>query len=351
MAGKLRTIANNSLLCLISLLLPLIYFTATPSRTSALQLPQRSLYIQNSQPGATTSHVFRFSYASPDAVGSVVFEYCTSPFIELTCDAPSGMDASGTALTDQTGETGYSILNAGANRIVLTRASASPPVPNPSSYSFDGIINPAGSASTFYVRITTFASADGSGSYIDFGAVVNATTAAIQVSSEVPPILKFCVGLTLADDCSSTGESVIDLGDLTTARPANGSSQMIAATNAEFGLAISVHGTTMTSGNNVIAPLANPTVSAPGNAQFGINLRRNTDPSVGAEPTGAGISNPAARYGTPNRFAFVNGDIVATSSAATDSRKFTASYVVNVSPSQPPGVYTATLTYVCAATF
>jgi hypothetical protein len=350
MASRLRTIARNSLFAFLSLLLLLTYFTVIPPRVSALQLPGRRLYIQNSQPGASALHAFSFSYVSSSAIGSVVFEYCTDPFYELPCDAPPGVDASGAVLTDQSGETGYSILSAQTNRIVLTRPSVVP-TQNSSSYTFNPVINPTGAAATFYVRMTTYASTDGSGPYMDFGAVVNSTTTSVLVSSEVPPILKFCVGLVLADDCSTADESVIDLGDLATSRVARGSSQMLAATNAEFGLAISVYGTSMTSGNNVIAPLQNPTVSAPGNAQFGLNLRRNTDPVVGDDPTGAGVSNPTARYGTPNRFAFVNGDVVATSSAATDNRKFTSSYIVNISPDQPPGVYTATLTYVCAATF
>jgi len=60
---------------------------------------------------------------------------------------------------------------------------------------------------------------------------------------------------------------------------------------------------------------------------------------------------PTSRYDTPNKYAFTPGDVVATSPDATDIRKFTTSYIVNVPPSQPPGVYTATITYICTATF
>lgn len=126
---------------------------------------------------------------------------------------------------------------------------------------------------------------------------------------------------------------------------------MIAATNADFGLAIAAYGTTMTSGNNIIPALTTPTVSAPGNAQFGLNLRNNSDPDIGEDPSGGGVAMPTAAYNIPNRYVFNSGDIVATSPAVTDTRKFTSSYIVNVSSSQPPGVYTATLTYICTATF
>lgn len=341
--GKMKYLAGLTLLTVA-----LATFVAP---AEALQLSGRSLYIADVNPGATTTHTFTFSYTSPDAVGSVVFEYCTNPFFELACNAPSGVDVSGGILDQQTGEAGFSILSAQPNRLLLSRSPASNPVQNPSQYVFADVINPTGAPESFFVRMTTYASSDGSGAYIDYGAVVNSTTQNIQVSSEVPPILKFCVGLVLANDCSTADDSVVDLGDLTTARASAGSSQMIAATNAEFGLAIAAYGSTMTSGNNLIAALESPTVSAPGNAQFGINLRRNTDPQIGEEPSGIGISLPTAKYNQANKFAFTSGDVVATSPSATDSRKFTVSYLVNVPPSQTPGVYTATLTYICTATF
>jgi hypothetical protein len=173
----------------------------------------------------------------------------------------------------------------------------------------------------------------------------------VGLSAEVPPYLKFCVGLSIGDDCTTAEGNLIDFGDMSRTVASSGTSQMLAATNAEIGLAIAVYGTTMTSGNNVIPALASPTVSAPGNAQFGINLRANSSPPVGQNPSGGGISNPAARYNSPNLFAFGSGDMVATSPNATDTRKFTVSYIANISPAQAPGVYTATLTYICTATF
>jgi len=350
MVGNMRTIwrrfvtAAAALAILLCSLLP-----AVPVR--AAQLSNRGLTIGDITPGAVTSHNFKFTFVSPDPVGSVRFEYCTSPLPDLPCDTPPGLDASAATLTGQTGEADFSILTAQPNLIVLTRAAAAAPANNASSYSFDGIVNPGPATGTFYVRISTHASADASDAMIDSGAVVNATSQEVTVSTEVPPILKFCVGLELADDCTTADDSLIDLGDLAASRASSGSSQMLAATNAEFGLAIAAYGTTLTSGNNIIRALSGPTFSAPGNAQFGINLRDNSDPDVGQNPSGIGIASPTGDYNIPNRYLFRTGDVVATSPAATDVRKFTVSYIANVPPSQPPGVYTATLTYICSATF
>src|SRR5205085_1354172 len=122
--------------------------------------------------------------------------------------------------------------------------------------------------------------------------------------------------------------NLIDLGDLSAQHVSSGSSQMQAGTNAPFGLVIGAYGTTMTSGTNSINALPSPTLSAPGNSQFGINLRKNTDPFIGQDPTGgAGLANPTPNYNIPNSFTFNNGDTVATSPVATDIRQFTVSYM------------------------
>jgi hypothetical protein len=280
-----------------------------------------------------------------------MFEYCTSPLLEVTCDAPVGMNATNAILTQQIGEGGYFILTGQTNRIILTRAPSLPPTVNPSSYIFDNIKNPTDIAKTFYVRITTYGTTDATGPETDFGAVVNTTTQGVEVNTEVPPYLQFCVGVTISGDCTTAADNLVDIGTLASSKVSSGTSQMMVATNGDFGLVIGMYGTTMTSGNNIIAALNAPTVSAPGNAQFGLNLRDNSNPNVGSNPSGGGIAAPTAKYNTPNRYAFTSGDTVVTSDDVTDTRKFTVSYIANVPPDQAPGVYTATLTYICTATF
>jgi hypothetical protein len=320
-------------------------------KASAADLESRSLRIEDPTAGEATPHTFRFTYPTTDTIGSVVFEYCTSPLLALPCDIPPGMDASGAALAGQTGVANYVQSVTQPGRIVLTRIPSTVNSGTAASYVFNNVINPTGAPDTFYARISTYTSIDGSGQAIDFGAVVNSTTQGVGISSEVPPILNFCVGVAIPGDCSTADGSVIDLGDLTPSVTSSGTSQMMVGTNADFGVSIAAYGSTMTSGNNIIRALTDPTLSAPGNAQFGLNLRSNSNPDVGENPSGGGIVVPTARYNTPNQFAFVSGDIVASSLDATRIRKFTASYIVNVPPSQQPGVYSATVTYICTASF
>lgn len=328
----------------------LLALAPAPSASAARPIA-RSLRLGDVRPGATTTHEFAFTYPTTTTIGSVVFEYCDSPLIQLPCDAPAGLDVSGVTLQQQTGQTGYTIhTSSTASKIVLSRIPAAAGT-TPSSYLFSDAVNPPGMPTPFYVRIFTHASSDASDPYIDFGAVVNHTTDGIHISSEVPPILNFCVGQQIPGDCDSAEGNLVDVGLLRPTTTATGTSQMIASTNAEFGLAITVQGITMTSGNYEIPALQTPTENAPGNAQFGINLRDNAQPDIGQDPSGIGSITPLADYNIPNRFLFRNGDVVAITANATDLRKLTVSYIINVPPTQHPGIYTTTLTYICTATF
>jgi len=322
-----------------------------PRIAAADTLQQRSLFLSNTAPSASSDEVFNFTYQTAAVIGSVSFEYCDSPLEQVPCVAPGGMDASAATLQDQSGVTGFSMESASANKLIIGRVPAAIAGHWAASYSFGSVVNPSGAPHSFYVRINTYSSSDGSGASIDYGAVVNSTTQSVQISTEVPPILNFCVGQSIPTDCSSADGDVVDLGVLRSSSAATGTSQFLVGTNAQFGLAVTAAGTTMTSGNNVIPALASPTPSAPGTAQFGLNLRANTSPPIGADPTGPGVASPSSQYNIVNRFVFHPNDVIVASSGTTDTRKFTVSYLANVPASQPPGVYTATLTYICTASF
>jgi hypothetical protein len=92
-------------------------------------------------------------------------------------------------------------------------------------------------------------------------------------------------------------------------------------------------------------------VSRPGLPQFGFNLRANSSPAGGSDPIGPGVGTPQAGYNQPNIYRFVNGDVIASTTAPDDIRQYTASYLVNVSAAQPAGIYVSTVTYVCLANF
>jgi hypothetical protein len=339
-------IAGTSLLVVVSLL-----FAVVP--VYGAQLSSRKITVADSSPSVLTSHRFNFTLPTITPLGSIKFEYCVNnPFVGTTCTPPAGLDLTGAVLSGQTGETGFSIdASSTANTLVITRAAVVPSA-IPVSYTFSNLINPNTTNQTVYVRISTYATTDASGPTTDEGAVVFSTASGVTVAGFVPPYLTFCTGVTVAVDCSSSNGSQLNFGSLSTSQPRFLSSEFSGATNDPGGFSTSVTGITMTSGSHIIPALATAQASQPGVSQFGMNLRANSAPPVGSEPLGFGISNSVAQapFNTQNLFVFKN-QIITSSPLPTNFTKFTASYIVNISPAQQPGIYTTTLTYIAVAAF
>ena len=324
------------------------------STASAAQVTQRSLTLSSPIASATNvSYTFRFTINNSYSMGSLAFEFCVEdPLPNEPCTSPNGFDTSSIVLASQGGETGFSIdgVNSTNNRLVLTRTAA---VTNPgqSVYQFTGVTNPDSDGS-YYARIYTYASTDGTGAQIDDGGIAFAINKPVSVQAEVPPYLFFCVGITITGlTCSGSAGSFLDFGEFTTTDTSFAQSQVMVATNARYGLSISANGTTLTSGNNIIPALAAPTAAATNTSQFGINLRDNSNPNVGEEPAGIGAAYVTANYNTPNLFKFSSGEAIAASTGTSDYKKFTISYMVNVGQNQSPGIYSTTLIYIGLANF
>lgn len=320
---------------------------------SAQQLNYRNVTINDATPSAVTIYNFQLTPASVDPVGSMVFEFCAnSPLFDVGCVAPSGLALGSAVFGTQTGNTGFSIdnIDSTANRLVISRVAA-PMITDPSSYTFGNITNPSTPNQTVYVKISTYLSTQGTGSSIDKGAVAFSTASNFVVGAYVPPFLNLCVGITVTDNCTQTNGDSINLGDLSTKSASAGSSQFAVSTNDSNGCNIYVLGTTMTSGNNELPALNSPQASQPGISQFGLNLRKNSNPIVGLDSSGAGSNVVEGLYASPNLFSFVPGSLVAHSPVSTDYNRMTVSYLVNISATQPAGVYSTTLTYLGSAQF
>ncbi len=319
----------------------------------ALELKSRSIAVSSSTVGAATQHNFSFTVPSTVVIGSIAFEYCTnSPLPTVPCVPPVGLDLTNMVLTAQTGNTGFSISpgDSTANKIVIARTAAAGNAV-PSSYTFNNIINPTTVNETTFVRISTFISTDATGAATDDGGVAFAVTQNFRVDAYVPPFLTFCAGVTVSLNCTNATGVLIDIGELQKNLTSTATMQFSGATNDFTGFTTYLNGYTMTSGNNIITPLSSGGTSATGTSQFGLNLRANSSPSVGIDPSGPGSSTPAAGYNTPNSFKFVSGDAITNSPVATDFRLFTASYIVNIPPNQNPGVYATTMTFTAVASF
>jgi hypothetical protein len=172
---------------------------------------------------------------------------------------------------------------------------------------------------------------------------------------------------------------------------------MAASTNATTGYVITVSGPTLTSGSNTITAIGGTAdVSRIDTRQFGLNLIDDLNPTAPTvtDPTiGSASDNPITYYdgdsqgtggnlnpATDNTdytgkaavnfdgaedvtnhyptYAFAAGttNIVAKSDSTgtagpTNTQRYTATYIVNVSGNLPAGTYKTTLTYICTPTY
>ncbi|MBX4188602.1 hypothetical protein KW792_00700 [Candidatus Saccharibacteria bacterium] len=340
----------------LSIILAILGFTVSLNFSrpaTAFNMLNRSIILGSNLPSDNTSHNFQFDIPTTVNISSIQFEYCTnSPSFYLSCTAPVGLDVSGANLALQSGNTGFSINTSAttANNLVINRTS-SPGSAATNHYDFDNIVNPSTSGQTVYVKISTHDTPDASDPRQDSGAVAFAVQSIFNVDAFVPPFLQMCVGVTVAPNCSSIIGDSIDLGILSSTIANKGQSQYAVATNDISGYVVFALGTTMTSGSNVIPSLGAPTASLPGTGQFGMNLRANLVPTIGQNPVGIGTGVPTSGYNIPNRFTFNDGDSISSSTLPSDYNRMTVSYLVNVPKSQPPGVYSTTITYVATVQF
>ncbi len=323
-----------------------------PLQVQAADFENRSWQLFNSAPGATTDYSTTFTITTNTTIGSLSILLCSNnPLQNESCALPAGLDVTNAQLSYQSGLTDFTLFPAATNELILSRTPSVITPPLTVTLTFDNIINPS-SAGPYFVRLAAYSSTDATGPSVDYGGMAFSITNNVQVNSVVPPHLTFCSGLVISSfDCSSASGDYINFGNLSPSHSSQATSQLLVATNALNGYVMQVYGNTMTSGNNIINAMANDTTSQPGISQFGINLRGNTNPLIGNDPTGPGTGEPMAAYNSPNHYQFVSNDVIASSISSDNYRKYTVSYVVNVSSNQEPGVYASTLTYVCAGSF
>jgi hypothetical protein len=340
----------------------------------AAQITSRSLLLQSgpsdggSKPGGVVYHFFGFTLPGGSTVGSIKFQYCTTA--SGTCTMPTGLVTTSATLGSESGVTGFSMVNATNGSPYLTRTAAAIGSNVAVTYQLRTITNPTTTNSTFYVRLSTYASTDTTGGTTDTGTVAASTATQIVLSGTMPESLVFCTGGTVGTtagvpDCATATSGTVNFNQLfSPTDTATATSQMAASTNAGAGYNVTLTGPTLTSGSNTVSAMSSATTGVRGTSQFGLNLKANTtttsNPAVGIEvaPAANGTNykgQAIAGYNTVDTFKFASGDSVANSSnggaGGTDAQIFTASYIVNVPGSQPAGTYTTTLTYICTPTF
>lgn len=332
-----------------------VIFAAVPA--TAAQITNRKVTLSNSKGGATNvTYTFNADAlpTSGSPLQSVQAQACTAA--SDPCVTPTGFTGASAGLALQptglgAGSGWVDESAAGALRIKHDTNVASPA--GAVTITWNGVTNPTADNTTFFLRLTTY-SDNAYTTALDSGTIALSTAEQIALTALVDEALTFCTGtsgITNSSCAGATGNSV-DLGTITPSLTGIGNSQMGVSTNASSGYAITVSGTTLTSGGNNIDALTTQTASTIGAEQFGINLRDNATPNVGAEPTGAGSAIPNANYNLADQYRFVGGEVIASNGAPDQHRLFTVSYMANVAAGlTAAGTYTTNLTFVATGTF
>jgi hypothetical protein len=352
-------------------LLGLAVNAASPFMAQAAgQLTSRSAVVSTSAGAATgVAYTIGFTLSGSQSLGSVKFEICDSPVSTSACAGTgnsSGASFGSSTFGSMSLGVGWSIgsqtgAGAGGTSLVLTHSAAS--LSGAAVAVINNVTNPTANNKQYYLRISTYTdtvAATPAYPGTDFGGIALGTAQPITVSGTMPESLVFCVG-TSGSDCTNITGSSVDLGTFSPVATNVGTSLMSASTNAGSGYGITINGTTLTSGANNIPAMGTQSAnsaacspsctSATGTSQFGSNVRANGSPAVGADVTGLGTAVGFGGYNTANSFRFFSGDTVASVGGVTKSNLFTNSYIVNVGGDQAAGVYSATMTYICTATF
>ena len=154
--------------------------------------------------------------------------------------------------------------------------------------------------------------------------------------------------------------SSVDLGTLSTSTTGTGTANFYVRTYINGSYVVYTLSTAPTSeGGAVLDPLTGGGASTVGTEQFGINLKDNTTPNIGLDPS----PNPstlfangeaAPGYDTADNFKYLIGDVIArsdTTGPAWGRTDFTISYIANISSITEAGTYTMIHNIVVTATY
>lgn len=328
---------------IISLVLSMI-----PVSLHASAITARKVVIGSSLASANTTYDFTFTAPTATTIKSIKFQACDSASGACTqSGSASGFSSStpGAILTSQPTGLGsggsWTANNVDATALrIANNTNTGTPSAN-ATVSFSNVHNPSTSNTTFYIVMTTYSDAAWT-TPLDSGVVATSTAGQIVVTANVNETLTF----TLASN-------TVALGTISSSTTASGTSTFSVATNASTGYSVTYNGDTLTSGANTITAMSARGASTINNKQFGINLRDNATPDVGANIAGAGSGGTIATdYNTPDQFKFLPaGEEIASSLTPTNINNFTISYIANIDDLTPAGQYSTAINFVAVAKF
>lgn len=354
-----------------------------PALASADAVTARSIALTSSTAN-TTGVSYKVGFTATTAAGAYVVEFCDSPLIPSTCNAPSGFDASNAALGAD-GTTATAVA-ATTNKLVVTNTiSAAEAVTD----TFTTIKNPT-TAGTVYARIVTYdtephASSEYTSTALgndakDQGGVAIAITNDVNVSGVVNESMTFCAAkVSITADCANAAANPPSIklananGALDTQDVYTGDVYTQISTNASGGAIVSVKSDANACGglhrigdaydvnHCFIKPTDGTHPVAAGTPYFGIKTSADdTDATNGTfqAANGYNASSYKLNFDSVNPTAPTSGvtstygdEILNTNNAPANNRNMTLTFGASVSNNTPAGTYQAKLSLIATGTF
>lgn len=148
----------------------------------------------------------------------------------------------------------------------------------------------------------------------------------------------------------------VNLGALSASATKTGTATFSVLNYTSYGYIVQLIGQPPSNGAYTLAGMSSPAGSQTGQEQFGINLKNNSSPDIGAEvqqvpdnsfSTGAAASG----YNTADVFKYQSGNTIAEASESSGRTDYTISYIANISISTPGGSYSGNQTLVVTGTY
>jgi hypothetical protein len=354
-------------LCIYFLIFALIIATsypqmakAAPSITAISDTTSRLKVNENS------SHVIKFT--TGDAIATGPGDHITITFpadfdfssktigtLTFTHGASSGLEITETLAASPTATDWGAVFSGTESRIVTLTVptdgigAGSVAAGNKLIITYDNTNSAnASSANNYVVTIAVAGSTTESGSF----AIPIITDDQVVVSTTIDPYVTFVL-TTNSVTLTKSGGGNPDNGH--TGYNQGTANTLEAYTNAGSGYSITYYGDTLKTSGGVhsIAAMGTKTTSTTNTEQFGINLKLNTTPATGTEPSGSGSGTPESDYITANNFRYITNTTtpLASAIAATASNVYTVTYIVNVAMATSAGAYSTTITYICTGNF
>ncbi len=150
--------------------------------------------------------------------------------------------------------------------------------------------------------------------------------------------------------------SSVAFGSLSSASTATGTATFSVLNYTSHGYSVYTEGATPSNGLHNLNGLTSGGGSTVGTEQYGINLKQNTTPPIGAEavqvPSGSfSFGKASTGYDVADTFRYNNGEEIAESDQASGETDYTVSYIVNISTNTPGGTYTGNQSLVVVGTY